>query len=122
MEDSILTSTKKALGIAEDYTNFDEDIIMHLNTVFSTLTQLGVGPPEGFMIEDDSSEWSDFIGQDLEYNQVKSYAYQRVKRLFDPPQTSFAIESMDRQIQEMEVRLSIHREETGWVDPESVTV
>ena len=118
MEQSILTSTKKILGIAEDYTVFDLDIITHINTAFSTLTQLGVGPITGFQIEDDEAEWADFIENDLQYNSVKSYVFLRVRQLFDPPSTSYLISAYDKQIQELEWRLSSHREETGWVYPD----
>jgi hypothetical protein len=119
METSILNSTKKVLGIAEDYTVFDEDIIMHINTAFSTLTQLGVGPPEGFMIEDAIAEWNDFITDgDPQYNSVKSYVFLKVSMLFDPPQTSYLIAAKEKQIQELEWRLNVHREETGWTDPD----
>ena len=117
MEQSILTSTKKILGIAEDYTAFDLDIITHINTAFSTLTQLGVGPTNGFIIEDSTAVWSDFIVDDLQYNSVKSYVFLRVRQLFDPPTTSYLIAAYDKQIQELEWRLNVHREETGWVDP-----
>lgn len=120
MEESILTSTKKTLGIAAESTEFDLDIITHINTALSTLTQLGVGPPEGFMIEDANSEWPDFIGEDPEYNPAKSYVFLKVKQLFDPPLTSFALDAMSRQIQEIEGRLNIHSEETGWVPGEVV--
>ena len=117
MEQSILTSTKKVLGIAADYTAFDLDIITHINTAFSTLTQLGVGPAEGFMIEDADPVWADFFVDDLQYNSVKSYVFLRVRYLFDPPQTSYLIAATERQIQELEWRLNVHREEDGWVDP-----
>lgn len=120
MEQSILTSTKKILGIAEDYTVFDLDIITHINTAFSTLTQLGVGPVEGFMIEDASVEWNDFIIDDLQYNSVKSYVFLRVRQLFDPPTTSYLISAVDQQIKELEWRLNSHREETGWTDPNPI--
>jgi hypothetical protein len=118
MEQSILTSTKKILGIAEDYTVFDLDIITHINSAFSTLTQLGVGPAAGFMIVDDTTEWTDFIVDDLQYNSVKSYVFLRVRQLFDPPTTSYLISAVERQIQELEWRLNVHREETQWVDPD----
>jgi hypothetical protein len=120
MEQSILTSTKKILGIAEDYTVFDLDIITHINSAFSTLTQLGVGPAEGFMINDAEAEWSDFIVDDFQYNSVKSYVFLKVRQLFDPPQTSYLINAMEKQIQELEWRLNAHREETQWVDPDPV--
>ena len=118
MEDSILTSTKKILGIAEDYTVFDVDIITHINTAFSTLTQLGVGPPDGFMIQDAEAKWQDFVADDLQYNSVRSYVFLRVRHLFDPPTTSYLIEASERQIKELEWRLNVHREETGWTDPD----
>jgi hypothetical protein len=118
MEQSILISTKKILGLAADYTVFDLDIITHINTAISTLTQLGVGPALGFMINDDAETWADFIGEDLQNNAVKSYVYLKVRQLFDPPQTSYLIAATERQIQELEWRLNVHREETGWVDPD----
>src|SRR5512140_2463681 len=109
MEQSILNSTKKILGLAEDYTVFDLDIITHINTAFSTLTQLGVGPSEGFMIEDDEAVWGAFIYDDLQFNAVKSYVFLRVKALFDPPTTSYLIAATEKQIQEFEWRLNVHR-------------
>lgn len=119
MEQSILFSTKKILGIAEDYTVFDHDIITHINTAFSILTQLGVGPAEGFMIEDESAVWGDYINPpDHQYNSVKSYVYLKTRQLFDPPQTSYLITAMEKQINELEWRLNVHREETGWTDPD----
>jgi hypothetical protein len=119
MEQSILTSTKKVLGIAEDYTVFDLDIITHINSAFSTLTQLGVGPSNGYMINDASDTWSDFVDElDYQYNAVKSYVFLKVRQLFDPPQTSYLISAVEKQIQELEWRLNTHREETEWVDPD----
>lgn len=111
MENSILISTKKTLGLAEDFTAFDLDIITHINTVFSTLTQLGIGPMGGFMIEDESAEWEDFFGTDIEYNSVKSYVYLRAKFLFDPPTTHYLVQAQEQQIKELEWRLSVHRED-----------
>lgn len=105
--DSILTSVKKMLGIAEEYTQFDEDIIMHINTVFLNLTQLGVGPEEGFSIEDDATVWDDFIEDNLQLQAVKSYMYLKVKLLFDPPLSTSVVESMNRMIAELEWRLNV---------------
>lgn len=122
MEQSILTSTKKILGIAADYTAFDLDIITHINTAFSTLTQLGVGPADGFMIEDVDAEWYDFIEDDIQLNTVKSYVFLKVRQLFDPPTTSYLIAAMEKQIQEFEWRLNISRESTEWVDPDPAVV
>jgi|SRR3954451_20580782 hypothetical protein len=119
MEQSILTSTKKILGIADDYIAFDHDVIVHINSTFSTLTQLGLGPISGFQIEDATSVWADFIGEpyDFQYNAVKSYVYLKVRMLFDPPATSYIITAMEKQIQELEWRLNVRREEKDWVDP-----
>ncbi len=105
--ESILTSIKKLLGIEEEYTQFDNDIIMHINSVFLNLTQLGVGPAEGFLIEDDTATWEDFIGDSNQLQAVKSYMYLKVKLLFDPPLSSSVIESMNRMIAELEWRLNV---------------
>lgn len=120
MEQSILKSTKQILGIADSYDVFDLDIITHINTAFSTLTQLGVGPVTGFMIEDESTEWGEFIDMetDSQYNAVRSYVFLKVRYLFDPPTTSYLIAATERQISELEWRLNVHREETQWVDPD----
>lgn len=105
--DSILTSTKKLLGISEEYEHFDDDIIMHINTVFLNLTQIGVGPEQGFLIEDESDDWSDFIEDSVQLQAVKTYMYLKVKLLFDPPLSSSVIESMNRMIAELEWRLRL---------------
>jgi hypothetical protein len=122
MEQSILTSTKKILGIAGDYTAFDLDIITHINAAFSTLAQLGVGPVEGFMIEDAEAEWYDYIEDDIQLNTVKSYVFLKVRQLFDPPATSYLITAMEKQIAEFEYRLNTNREMTEWVDPDPTPV
>jgi hypothetical protein len=110
MADSILESTKKALGLVPEYKVFDSDIVMHINTALGTLCQLGVGPSEGFMIEDDSATWDTFLGTDLRLNQAKSYVYLRARLLFDPPGTSFVLDAMKQQIQELEWRLNVQAE------------
>ena len=116
MSDSILTSTKKNLGIVEAYEVFDADITMHINSAFSTLNQLGVGPEQGFMIEDKTALWSQFLEGDLRLNNVKSYVYLRVRLLFDPPGTSFAIASFKDQIEELEWRINTQREDVKWTE------
>lgn len=108
--ESILTSIKKLLGIAEEYTQFDADLIMHINSVFSILTQLGVGPSNGFSIEDDSATWDEFIPEGQNVELVKSYIYLKVKLLFDPPLTSAVIEAMNKNIGEFEWRLNVAAE------------
>ncbi len=105
--ESILVSIKKLLGITEDYTHFDMDIIMHINSVFSVLTQLGVGPADGFAIQDEKAVWSEFMGDDQKIELVKSYMYLKVRLLFDPPLSSAVIESINRMISEYEWRLNL---------------
>lgn len=107
MEDSILTSTKKILGIAENYTAFDLDIITHINSAFSTLAQLGVGPAVGFQITDSTATWTQFSTTQLQRNMVRTYVFLKVKYLFDPPTTSFLLDATKTQIQEYEWRLSV---------------
>lgn len=111
--ESILTSIKKLLGIMDDYEHFDTDIIIHINTVLSTLRQLGVGPKEGYRIKDKSSTWSEFIdSEDLRFEDVKTFIYLKVKLIFDPPTASSAIEAMNRAISELEWRLNATAEST----------
>ena len=105
--ESILTSVKKMLGIPEDYEHFDADIIMHINSVFMILTQLGVGPAEGFTIMDEDATWNDFIQDNKKIQSVKSYMYLKVRHLFDPPLSSAVIDSMTRLINELEWRLNV---------------
>ena len=111
--ESILTSIKKLLGIAEEYDHFDPDIIMHINSVFMVLTQIGVGPSEGFRIEDEGAVWSDFIADATKLQAVKSYVHLRVKLLFDPPLSSAVIESINRTISELEWRINVAAETTN---------
>ncbi len=108
--ESILTSIKKLLGIAEEYEHFDADIIMHINSVFSVLTQLGVGPENGFSITDKDATWDDFIKGDSRLEMVKSYMHQKVKLLFDPPLSSAVIESTNRILSELEWRINVAAE------------
>lgn len=114
MTDSILDTVKKVLGIEPDYEAFDIDIIMHINSVFATLQQLGVGPASGFFIENKEAKWADILGDDPTTNNVKTYVCLRVKLIFDPPTTSFAIDSMKRQVEELEWRINVRREEVAY--------
>lgn len=104
--ESILTSVKKMLGISESYEHFDKDIIMHINSVFLILNQLGVGPAEGYNIIDKEDLWDDYISN-ASLELVKSYMYLKVKLLFDPPISSAALESANRMISEFEWRLNV---------------
>ena len=83
--ESILTSIKKMLGITEEYEHFDSDLIIHINSVFMILTQLGVGPPSGFSIQDKSTTWKEFISDETKLQLVKSYMHMKVRLIFDPP-------------------------------------
>lgn len=117
MDDSILISTKNSLDLASDYTAFDDRLVMYINAVFSDLAQLGLGPTVGFMIEDASALWDDFLTGNMHFNNVKTYMFLRVKLLFDPPGTSYLIAMYERQIKELEWRLNVEREGTQWSDP-----
>lgn len=109
--ESILTSIKKLLGIAEEYKHFDGEIIAHINSVFADLAQMGVGPSKGFTIWDDSAIWDDFIADDLLLQSVKSYMHLRVKILFDANSMgSSTMASYERQISQWEWRLNIAAE------------
>ena len=108
MTDRILESVKKVLGIAPEYLAFDQDIVMHINSAFSVLHQLGVGPDEPFMIEDETATWTEFLCTERGVNSVKSYVYLRVRLLFDPPATSFALGAMEKQIEELGWRISTY--------------
>jgi len=111
MENSILLSTKKVLGIADSYTVFDLDIITHINATFNLLYELGIGPVDGFMIEDDSAVWEDFADVPMhQLNLVRTYVFLKVRMLFDPPGTSYLITAMNDQIKEYEWRLNCFRE------------
>lgn len=104
--DSILKSIKKLLGISEEETHFDTDLIMHINSVFSILHQLGVGPDKSFSIESDTETWDNFIEDDTDFNDVRTYMYLKVRLIFDPPSSSAVMSAMERQISELEWRLS----------------
>lgn len=108
MEDSILKSIKKMLGIHESYTEFDTDIIIHINSVLSILTQVGVGSEEGFYISDASDEWSDFIGDRTDVEMIKTYVYLKVKQMFDPASSSAVSEASKNLINELEWRISVN--------------
>jgi len=110
--ESILTSIKELLGIRGECTDFDGQLIIHINTVLAVLTQLGVGPSDGFYIEDASALWEDFIENQAKWQAAKSYTYLKVRLIFDPPISAAAIESMNRQISEYEWRLCVMADST----------
>lgn len=111
MDDSILNTVKKSLGIVPEYDAFDDALIMDINSVFMVLSQLGVGPDKGFRIEDSSAEWSEFLSSDDEnYESYKSYICMKVRLLFDPPSSSTHMQCIKDLISELEWRLNIESE------------
>ena len=113
MNESILNTIKAMLGAAEDYDDFSTDILIHINSALSTLTQLGVGPENGYRIADATDTWNEFIPagrEDLE--SIKSYVYLRVKLIFDPPTNAAALEAIKEQIKELGWRLNVAAEST----------
>lgn len=114
MEASILTTVKTSLGIESDDTSFDPDILMFTNSVLATLNQVGVGPENGFEIEDAAATWDEFLDGDSRLNNVKAYVYLKVRMLFDPPATSFAIQALNDNARELETRIYIASEVEKW--------
>lgn len=109
--DSILNSIKKLLGIEAEYEHFDTDIIIHINTIFLTLNQLGVGPEAGYAIRGKEEQWLAYTSDMLWVEAIKTYIYLKVRLIFDPPTNSFLIEAMNKQIAELEWRLKLQAEE-----------
>lgn len=125
LEESILKSVKKNLGLDAGYNAFDHDVITHINTCFFSLNQLGIGPPEGFMIDDDVPVWSDFVTGALNVsgqNALKTYFYLKVRTFFDPPGTPHHIKALEDQIAELEHRLLTERELTKWQQSSSLSL
>ena len=104
--ESILTSIKKLLGITEECTDFDKDLIIDINSVLMILTQLGIGPPEGFTIVDSTATWSEFISNIKQLAAVKTFVHLKVRLIFDPPMSTAVLESMKEIIKETEWRLT----------------
>ena len=105
MMDSILGSVKKNIGLREEDTSFDEDIVMHINSVFGILNQMGVGPEEPFQITGPDEEWSDFLDNNFKIPYVKSYVEKKVKLIFDPPLSTAVAQAINETIKELEWRL-----------------
>lgn len=117
MEQSILKSIKKLLHIPPEHDEFDLDVLIHINSAFATLHQLGLGPVEEFSIEDDTKTWDEYVGSDKYIQSVKTYVYLSVRLVFDPPTTSFAIAAFEKQLEELAWRLNVQREGEKWQDP-----
>lgn len=117
MDHSILNVTKRMVGVDPSLTVYDLNILTHINSVFARLQTLGIGPVDGYMIEDDAPTWDDFLLGDRRLNSVKSYMYLSVRIMFDPPQTQYLVASMQEQIEKMEWLLNVTREEDAWINP-----
>lgn len=117
LETSILKSVKKSLGLGAENTAFDHDVVTHINTCFFSLHQFGLGPPEGFMIEDDAETWVDFTTVELSVsarNALQTYFYLKVRLLFDPPDKPHHLKAIEEQVRELEHRLLTEREISRW--------
>ncbi len=116
MDESILTSVKKILGLSGSYTAFDQDVLMAVNAAFSVLAQIGVGPSAGYFITDNTQLWSDLDVPADQLNLTKTYICLKARLVFDPPSTSYLLDAMEKQTKEYEWRLTVMR------DPQTVTV
>jgi hypothetical protein len=107
LDDSILDSIKKILGMPPDYDAFDTDLVIHINSVFGILAQLGVGPAGGFSISDNTTLWKSYLGDSKDLEMVKSYIALKVRLVFDPPTIGAVMDAMKEQIREYEWRLNV---------------
>lgn len=116
MSGSILTHTKKVLGIAEDFDAFDVDVLMYINSALGTLQQIGIGPEEGLIVTDDTTKWDAIGVTPSKLGMVKTYIALSVRSAFDPPTSSYGIEAVRKQIEQLEWRLYVHADLNEGVD------
>lgn len=119
MSESILDDIKKIIGLEPDYTDFDKDLILLLNSEFAVLNQIGIGPALGFMITDNTATWDDFLEGEMRLNMVKTYLGLKARLLFDPPNTSYLIAAQERQAEMFLWRIREFREGEAWTPPTS---
>jgi len=112
MNESILNTIKKMIGIEDDYDAYDTDIIVSINAAFGTLNQIGIGPDEGFSISDASTTWDAYTTEVTVLNLLKQYIYLKVKNVFDPSASSAVSTSYDNVVKELEWRLNMEHEKT----------
>lgn len=122
MPNSILEETKQALGLAPDYTPFDAEIIMHINSVLANANQLGIGPDAGLLVVNSSDTWDELIGTELRLNHVKSWMFLKVKMLFDPPAVGYVLTAMEKMITEAEWRIMVAQDDIIHPAPPPVVV
>lgn len=116
MSDSIVVTIKKMLGLEDAYTPFDTDIKVYINSAFMILTQMGVGPKEGFSVKDYNEKWSDFLTNEVRLESVKTFVYLKVKMMFDPPTNSFVMDAMNREADQLLWRLNVQAESVETFD------
>ena len=104
--ESILGSIKQMLGISQDETNFDSELMLHINGALMIINQLGVGPSTGFIVFGKTQTWSEFLADRKDLELVKTAVYLRVRLMFDPPQNSFLVSSIQKQIEEFDWRIT----------------
>lgn len=114
--DSILGTIRKMLGIPDDYTVFDRDLIVFINAALTSLHQLGVGPEDGYTISGNSETWNDLLSDSKLYENVKTYVFLKTRYIFDPPSSSFVLEAFKNQIAEIEWRITVQVDEDGEKD------
>lgn len=114
MEQSIFKSVKRFVNISQDDDSFDEDLLIHINAAFALLHELGVGPSDGFVVNDDTSTWGSFITNIPQQNRVKNFVCLKARLDFDPPSMSFLLKAKEEQITELAHRISMHREGELW--------
>jgi hypothetical protein len=112
-EDSILDATKRQLNLDPEDSSYDQEIVLHINSIFFVLHQVGVGPKTVFSIEDRTSKWTEFIGEDV-IGAVRTYMGLKVRLIFDPPQTGPLTEAIERLVEQLEFRLNVHAEGVKW--------
>ena len=111
--ESVLTSVKKNLGIEEDDESFDVEVVTHINAAIMRLMTLGVGPTSGLIVSDKTTPWSELLGERTDLEGAKLYIYLKVRMLFDPPTSSYVLDAMKRQADELESILNMLAETTG---------
>lgn len=124
MEPSILKSTKKLLNVSPDDDSFDLDIMTHINNAFSNLHDIGVGPEDGFVIEGEDEEWTDFLPEEdkVKLSKAKAVVFLSTRMAFDPPNSGFLKDAIEGQLNEAMWRLNVNREQEDWVDPDPVII
>ena len=122
MEQNILVSTKKILGIGPDDDSFDLDVMTHINNAFSNLHDIGVGPTDGFVLDSGEEEWGDFLDstEKVKLSKVKTVVFVKTRLAFDPPNSGFLLDALEKQLREAEWRLNVNRESEEWIDPDPV--